>query len=101
MGRVPPTIVASSTTAVRRYPRRLAETISPEVVTILVPVISTQVPCFDVVDVVAGEVDARGGEEGIDLVSAAEAGDGPVHGRVPQRPRDRDRSRRGAVAASH
>lgn len=34
-------------------------------------------PCFHVVDAVAGELYACGGENEVDLVSTAEAGDGP------------------------
>lgn len=40
MGRVPPTIVASNTAAVRMWPRRLAGTTSPEAAITVGPFIS-------------------------------------------------------------
>ena len=57
-----------------------------------------RVASFDLGDVLVGELEVRRGEDRVDLVGAAEADDRAVDGRVAQRPRDRDRARRGVVA---
>ena len=51
-------------------------------------------PFFDCGDVLRAQFEVRSREEGIDLVGAAKAHDGPVDRRVAEGPRDGDGSRR-------
>src|SRR5919199_156704 len=68
----------------------------------IVPVVAamSRAP-FDLGDVVVAELEVGGGDDGIDLVGAAEADDRAVDGRMRQRPRGRDGAGARLVALGH